>query len=91
MPSQAWRHLFKHMRGEDLHLQLNALVGLTSPCSPLARADHVVPTQRSFPEQGSWGVQASLCWKKSISAHTGDAEPSSQPQGRHWSQEGHFI
>ena len=36
-------------------------------------------------------MQASLCWKKSISACSGDADPSSQPQGRHWSPEGHFM
>lgn len=70
MPIQAWRHLLKYMRGEDLHLQLNALVGLTSPCSPLARVDHMVPTV-ALSRRGSWGVQASLCWKESVSTHNG--------------------
>ena len=49
---QAWRHLLKYMRGEDLHLQLNALVGLTSPRSPLAGAGHVGP-QWPFPGKGA--------------------------------------
>lgn len=90
MPIQAWRHLLKYMRGEDLHLQLNALFGLTSPCSPLARADHMGP-RVALSRQGSWGVQASLCWKESVSAHTGDAKPSSEPQGRCWSPEGRLV
>lgn len=90
MPIQAWRHLLKYMRGEDLHLQLNALVGLTSPCSPLAGAGHMGPTV-ALSRQGSRGVQASLCWKESVSAHPGDARPSSEPQGRRWSLTEHHL
>ena len=67
MPIQAWRHLLKYRRGEDLHLQLNALVGLTSPCSPSARADHVVPTQWSFPGKELGGAGFPVLEKEHLS------------------------
>ena len=69
MPIQAWRHLLKYLRGEDMHLQLNTLAWLTSPGSPLARADHVVPP--SGPSQARELGSAVFCVleKEHLDAH----------------------
>lgn len=60
MPICAWRYHLTSMREEDLHQQLNAVAHITSLCSPLARADHMVPPNG----KGAGKYRVSECWKR---------------------------
>lgn len=78
-----------HERGR-LASAIKCSSGAHFPSQPIGRSWSRGPTV-ALSRQGSWGVQASLCWKESVSAHPGDARPSSEPQGQRWSLTEHHL
>lgn len=70
MPRPGVEAPLKHMRGGRL---ASAIKRLKSAYFPryLSELDHACPHPWSFQVlEGSWGVQASLCWKKSSPQRT---------------------
>lgn len=71
MPSQAWRHLLKHMERERLASAIKRSI-LTSLAAYWPELITWPSSSGPFQNKELWSA-GFLCWKKSISAHTGDA------------------